>query len=56
VTGFSCFFLNDSQYILRFTVEMKIHNQEPEQAFPLVLFLLSASQPIYTTFGQTCET
>jgi len=34
---------------------MRTHKQEPERALLLILFLLSASQSIYTTFGLTCE-
>jgi len=34
---------------------MWTHKQEPEQTLPLILSQLSASQPIYTTFGLTCE-
>ena len=35
--------------------ELWTHKQEPERALRLILSLLSASQPIYTTFGLTCE-
>jgi len=34
---------------------MWTHKQEPERTLLLILSLLSASQPIYTTFGLTWE-
>ena len=34
---------------------MWTRKQEPERKLPLILSLLSASQPIYTTFGLTWE-